>query len=103
MADFNKILWLDATAQAELIRKKEISAVELIQAAIKNIEALNPKLNAIITPIFDQALEKASDPQLTGPFAGVPFLMKDIGAQFSGVRMAMGNVLLAEFIPDHDS
>src|SRR6202011_1691723 len=50
---------LDATAQAELVRTGQVSAAELVTAAIERIEALNPVLNAVVTPLFDRAAEAA--------------------------------------------
>ena len=47
-------LWrLDATAQAELVRDEQVTPIELVEAAIERIERLNPKLNAVVTPMFD--------------------------------------------------
>jgi amidase len=61
---------LDATAQAELVRTGQVTAAELVTAAIERIEALNPALNAVVTPVFDQAAE-AARASPAGPFAGV--------------------------------
>ncbi|MGH7820266.1 MAG: amidase family protein, partial [Candidatus Binatia bacterium] len=72
---------LDATAQAELVRKREASAAELVDAAIARIEKLNPQLNAVITERFEKArVEALSDGLPNGPFRGVPFLLKDLDA-----------------------
>ena len=59
---------LDATAQAELVRTGQVTAAELVTAAIERIEALNPALNAVVTPVFDQAAE-AARASPAGPFA----------------------------------
>jgi Asp-tRNA(Asn)/Glu-tRNA(Gln) amidotransferase A subunit family amidase len=68
--------FLDATAQAELIRSGEISSAELVDAAITRIEGLNPELNAVVIALFDKArAEVRATP--TGPFAGVPYVIKD--------------------------
>jgi amidase len=70
---------LDATAQAELVRQQEITPVELVEAAIERIEALQPRLNALTTERFERARDEAASPQLpAGPFRGVPFLLKDL-------------------------
>ena len=103
MANTDEIAFLDATAQAELVRNKEITPSELVEAAIERIERLNPSLNAVITPMYDQARQRAAGPTLEGPFAGVPFLLKDIIASCAGVRMALGTALLCSSSPDHDS
>lgn len=103
MSDFEDILYLDATAQSELIRRKEIKSIELLEASIEKIEELNPELNLVITKLFDEAKRAAMGKLPDGSFTGVPFLMKDIGALLAGTPMAMGNMLLKNFIPDHDS
>jgi amidase len=68
---------LDATAQAELVRTKEITPKELIEGAIERIERLNPTLNAVIHERFDKALDEADRVDGDAPFAGVPYLAKD--------------------------
>jgi len=103
MSNFEEILDLDATAQAELIRRKEIKPIELVEAAIERVEKLNPDLNLVITTLFDEAKTAAAGKIPDGPFAGVPFLMKDIGAFLAGAPMSMGTALLKDFVPDHDS
>lgn len=103
MADNRELTFLDATAQAELIKKKEIKPVELIDAAIERIESLNPRLNAVITPMFEEARNCVSKGSLSGPFAGVPFLLKDLIASYKGVRMAFGTKIMESFVADHDS
>lgn len=94
---------LDATALAGMVRKKEVKPIELVDAAIERIERLNPTLNAVITPLYEQARREAMGKLPEGPFTGVPFLLKDIGAMLGGVRMTMGTAFLKDFIPDHDS
>jgi amidase len=103
MPNFEEILDLDATAQAELIRRKEIKPIELVEATIERVEKLNPDLNLVITTLFDEAKTAAAGKIPDGPFAGVPFLMKDIGAFLAGAPMSMGTALLKGFVPDHDS
>ncbi|MEK6272722.1 MAG: amidase [Actinomycetota bacterium] len=87
---------LDATAQAELVRNGEASPVELVEAAIERIEALNGELNAVIHPLFEKAREAASGELPDGPFKGVPFLLKDLGAAFAGDPLHMGMRFLKE-------
>src|SRR5271156_2018411 len=71
---------LDATAQAEMVRCGDAKPVELVQAAIDRIERLNPQLNAVIHKHYQRALDQARGPIPDGPFRGVPFLLKDLGA-----------------------
>src|SRR5215204_66869 len=87
---------LDATAQAELVRDGEVSAEELTQAAIERAESLNPELNAIIHPLYEQGLEEARGELPDGPFRGVPFLFKDLGAGLAGQPLHMGVKALKE-------
>jgi amidase len=89
---------LDATAQAALVRSGDVQAIELVEAAIARIEALNPRLNAVITPTFDRALAHV-DRGPSGPFAGVPFLLKDLALELAGVRFCEGS----RFTRDHVS
>ncbi len=103
MSNLKEILGLDATAQSELIRRKEIRPLELVEAAIGRVEKVNPNLNLVITTLFDEARTAAAGEIPDGPFSGVPFLMKDIGAFLAGVPMSMGTALLKDFVPDHDS
>lgn len=93
---------LDATAQAELVRKKEVKPIELVDAAIERIESVNPRINAVITPMYDEARAAANGELPDGPFTGVPFLLKDLLAAYAGVRMAAGSAFLKDFVPNHD-
>src|SRR5262249_57581660 len=77
----------DAIAQAELVRRKELKAEELTEAAIARAERLNPALNAIITPTFDSARVCATGPLPEGPFTGGPFLPKDLPASLAAGKM----------------
>ena len=103
MATPDDLAFLDATAQAELVRQKEVKPIELVEAAIARIERLNPTLNAVVTPMFELARAAAVEELPAGPFAGVPFLLKDLLASYAGVRMTLGSKLLQGFVPDHDS
>lgn len=103
MAELSDLAFLDATAQAELVRRKEVSAKELVESAIERIERLNPTLNAVVTPMYNHALAAANGELPDGPFTGVPFLLKDMLASYNGVRSTSGAALLRDFVPDHDS
>jgi len=76
------LAFLDATAQADLVTSGEASAAELIDAAIARIERINPALNAVIHKRYDRARDEA--PVARGPFAGVPFLVKDAVCHTAG-------------------
>ncbi len=82
--------WLDATAQADLVRRGEVSPRELAEAAIARIEAVNPKLDAVIRTRFDAARREAEGDLPDGPFRGVPILFKDLGCTVAGEPTAFG-------------
>jgi len=82
--------WLDATEQAELVRRGEVSPQDLVEAAIARIEAVNPELDAVIRTRFDRAREEAAGPLPDGPFRGVPVLLKDLGCVVAGEVTAFG-------------
>lgn len=94
---------LDALDQAELVRRREIKPIELVDAAIARIERLNPLLNAVITPMYDEARAVALGHLPVGTFTGVPFLLKDLVAAYRGVRLAAGTRMLHDFVPNYDS
>lgn len=79
----NDLASLDATAQAALVRDGDVSATELIDASIAAAEHVNPQINAIIHPRYDAARAEASRPG-SGPFAGVPIVIKDLGCAMQG-------------------
>src|SRR6202453_2633379 len=82
--------WLDATAQADLVRRGEASPAELAEAAIARIEAVDPKLDAVIRTRFDAARREAAGELPDGPFRGVPILFKDLGCLVAGEATAFG-------------
>jgi amidase len=96
---------LDATAQAELVRKGEVTPSELLEAAIDRIEAKNPALTAVVTKLYDHARGAAAGALPDGPFRGVPFLIKDLGIQLAGVPHYGGTRFLrdAGYSVPHDS
>ena len=81
---------MDATAQAELVSSGEASPAELLDAALERAAEVNPEINAIIHDLSDEARAAASDEVPDGPFKGVPFLLKDLGAAFAGQPLHMG-------------
>jgi amidase len=92
------LAWLDATAQAELVRTKEVSPAELVGDAITRVEKLNPRLNAVIHELFDRARDEAAGPLPDGPFRGVPFLLKDLGAELAGTPCNEGSEFSGDYI-----
>jgi amidase len=89
MAD--ELASLDATAQAELVRRRQVTPLELVDAAINRIERLNRTLNAVVTTSFAAARSEAASATLaSGPFRGVPFLLKDLDASAAGQPLHCG-------------
>ncbi|MEJ5375038.1 MAG: amidase [bacterium] len=103
MAIADETALLDATSQAQLVRSKELTPLELVDAAIERIERLNPEINAVVTKLFEQARDLARAPLPQGPFTGVPFLLKDLLAALAGVGLTMGSRLMMNFSPPQDS
>ncbi|HEX2996041.1 MAG TPA: amidase family protein, partial [Anaerolineales bacterium] len=83
----------DGLGLAELVRKKKVSPSELVEAAIKRIEAHNPKLNAVVHKLYERAHRKAKEKLPDGPFKGVPILVKDLHATIEGEQTSNGNRL----------
>ncbi len=97
---------LDATAQASLVRAGEVTAGELLEAAIARVEQLNPTLNAVVENMYEAAWATATATVKevpSRPFAGVPFLLKDLGASYAGVPLTSGSEYARGFVPDYDS
>lgn len=82
--------WLDATEQAAMVRRGDVNALELLDAAIERIEAIDPSLNAVVIRWFDHARGIATSDLPDGPFRGVPFLLKDLWAHFAGQTLSNG-------------
>ena len=99
----NNPLDLDAMAQAELVANGKISASELVDAAISQIEKHDSKINAITQQFFDDARHTAKKNSLSGPFSGVPFLVKDFYCHIQGKCTTASSLLLKDNMIDHDS
>lgn len=96
---------LDATESARWVREGRISPRELVDDAIERIEKANGALNAVITPLFEQAREAAVQELPDGPFRGVPFLLKDLDVLSAGDPFHAGMACLkrADYRPTHSS
>ena len=102
----DEFAFLDATAQADLVRSGQVSALELVDAAIARIERINPKINAVITTCFEAARDLARSAHLPdGPFHGVPFLIKDLDVFVENQPFHGGTTFLKDidWHADHDS
>lgn len=103
MSGFSDYGNYDALGLAELVRTRKVSPLELVEEAISRIEAVNPQLNAVIHTMYDHARELARRELPSGPFTGVPFLIKDLVAAYAGEPMCMGSRAMRTYVPDRDS
>ncbi len=103
MAGFKEYGEYDALGLAELVRKGEVSAADLLDEAISRCERVNLDINAVITPMYDVAREALAKGLPEGPFHGVPFLIKDLLAAWKGVPMGNGSRYYRDYVPDWDS
>jgi aspartyl-tRNA(Asn)/glutamyl-tRNA(Gln) amidotransferase subunit A len=104
----NELIYSDATKLAELIRTREISPVEVMKAHLDRIEAVNPRVNAIVT-IADNALESAKTAEVAvlrgdelGPLHGVPFTAKD-SIDTAKVLTQRGSQIFKGRLPETDA
>lgn len=109
MAENNDLVFKSATQLAGLIRRKEISPVEVTSAFLKRIEALNPKLNAFITVTADHAIARAREAEAQirkgryiGPLHGLPYAAKDCIAT-KGILTTNGSKVYEGWMPDSES
>jgi amidase/6-aminohexanoate-cyclic-dimer hydrolase len=93
----------DGLGLAELVRRRQVSATELLDAAVAAVEARNPEINAVVTRLYDQARAALAVGLPRGPFTGVPYLLKDLGALYAGAVTSYGSALFKDFVADHDS
>ena len=93
----------DGLGLAELVRRREVSAKELLDTAIARVEAVNPKVNAVVTRMYDAARGVIAAGLPNGPFTGVPYLLKDLGVLYTGVVTSAGSRAFADAVADHDS
>ena len=100
--NFEDYVKQDAMGLADLIRRKQVSAVEVIEAAIARAEAVNPKINAIVERLYDQARAHAGSGQ-SGPMAGAPWAVKDLGHEIAGVRITSGSRGFKDYVAKADS
>lgn len=93
----------DALGLAQLVKSGDVSAEELLQAAIQRAEVVNPKINAIVTPLHDYAREQIRNGLPDGPFTGVPFLLKDLLCALEGTPLSNGSNAFKGQISPSDS
>jgi amidase len=95
---------LDGLGLADLVRRREVTAGELMEEAIARAERINPRINAIVAPLYGQARRDAgAPPPSDAPFVGVPLLLKDLDAALAGIPLTAGSRYLAGFRPARDA
>ena len=93
----------DATELAGLVARGEVSASELLDAALAAVEARNPAINAVVLMQEGVARKSIADGLPQGPFRGVPFLIKDLGCEAVDFPSHNGSRLLANTVYKRDS
>jgi amidase len=93
----------DGTALAELVRRREISPRELAEVSSRAIDAVNGTLNAVIARVPEETERSLAEGPPPGPFAGVPFLIKDVGMHYANVPSEFGSRFFAGTVFPHDS
>jgi amidase len=93
----------DGLGLAALVRQREVSAAELLDATIERVGARNPAINAVIHRMDEQARKAIAAGLPAGPFTGVPYLLKDLGALYAGTPTTGGSAFFRDAVADHDS
>jgi amidase len=94
---------LDALGLGELVARREVAPLELLEAALERADARNPRVNAIVARYDDEARDRARGPLPAGPLSGVPFLLKDLLAAWKGHPLTGSSRLLDGWIAPEDS
>ena len=102
MSGFAEYESYDALGLAELVRAGEVSATEVLEAAIARVEARNPAVNAVVTKLYDHAAQAIEAGLPEGPFTGVPYLLKALFTSLAGVGCAHGSRFFADLPPATD-
>ncbi len=102
----SELCFLTATELAGRLRRREVSCQEALEAHLRQIERINPQVNAIVTLIAEQALDQARQADETrpadmGPLYGLPIAHKDL-VLTKGIRTTLGSPIFADFVPDQD-
>lgn len=103
MTAFSEYTRYDGLGLAELVRKGEVTPAELVASAQAAIAAVDPKLNAVVLDMAAEAEATLRAGVPRGPFAGVPFVLKDFVVNYAGVPTRFGSRLFEGVVPDHDS
>ena len=103
---FSEYVRYDGLGLAQLVKSKQVTAQELLETAHARAEQVNPKLNAIVIPMYEHARNKIKQQNLPqGAFTGLPFLLKDLHQEYAGVATSFGSNALkrAHYISNQSS
>ncbi len=100
---FGEYVKHDALGLAKLVADGEVTAAELLEAAIARADAVNPKLNAIVIPYYELAREAVRAGLPTAPFRGVPWLLKDLHLKLAGTITSYGSIPWRDAVASYDS
>jgi amidase len=103
MPGFSEYEDYDAVGLAALVAAGDVTASELMEAAIARCEARNPALNAVVQKLYDMGRDFAGAELPKSPIAGAPYLIKDLGAAIAGTPTTGGSKFMADVVPDFDS
>jgi amidase/6-aminohexanoate-cyclic-dimer hydrolase len=103
LATFPEYERYDGLGLAELVASGQIAAREVLEAAIERVARRNPSLNAVVGPLYDQARAAVRSGLPRGPFTGVPYLLKDLGAQLAGAVTTCGSAFFRDAVAARDS
>jgi amidase len=96
VSGFSEYERYDGLGLAELVRSRQVTPEELLDTAIARVETRNAVVNAVVTPLYDLARRAIADGLPEGPFRGVPYLLKDLGAAMAGTRVTRGSRFFAD-------
>lgn len=103
MSGFSEYESYDAMGLAELVRNGDVTAAEVLEAAIARSEVRNPALNAVVLELYEHGRDMAKSELPEGPLAGAPYLIKDLGAAIAGTPTTGGSKFMEDVVPDADS
>jgi len=103
MSGFSEYESYDAMGLAELVRNGDVTAAEVLEAAIARCAVRNPALNAVVLELYEHGRDMAKSELPEGPLSGAPYLIKDLGAAIAGTPTTGGSKFMEDVVPDADS
>ena len=93
----------DGLGLADLVKSRAVTPRELLDAAVARIEERNPVINAVVNRMYELAETAIAAGLPSGPFTGVPYLLKDLGVYYAGTVTSAGSAFFRDAVSDHDS